>query len=112
MLRQRGQLFGEFFGVLLSYPGTSGAVRDFADLTAAVHERGAQVVVAADLLGLCSSPSTLPIDLIAAVAAEGKSNRDIAQELFLSVKTVETHLSAVYRKLDISGRAELAASLG
>jgi DNA-binding CsgD family transcriptional regulator len=48
---------------------------------------------------------------IAAVASEGKSNREIAQALFLSVKTVETHLSAVYRKLDIAGRADLAAAL-
>ena len=43
---------GEFFGVLLAYPGTSGAVRDHAALVAAAHERGAQVIVAADLLGL------------------------------------------------------------
>jgi DNA-binding CsgD family transcriptional regulator len=48
---------------------------------------------------------------IAAGAAEGKSNREIAQALFVSVKTVETHLSAVYRKLDIAGRAELAGAL-
>jgi DNA-binding CsgD family transcriptional regulator len=48
---------------------------------------------------------------IAAAAAEGRSNRDIAQALFVSVKTVETHLSAVYRKLDIAGRAQLATAL-
>ena len=48
---------------------------------------------------------------IAAVAADGKSNREIAQVLFVSVKTVETHLSAVYRKLDIAGRSGLAAAL-
>ena len=43
---------GEFFGVLVSYPGAGGAVRDHAELVAAAHERGAQVIVAADLLGL------------------------------------------------------------
>ncbi|HEU5160261.1 MAG TPA: aminomethyl-transferring glycine dehydrogenase [Streptosporangiaceae bacterium] len=43
---------GDFFGVLLQYPGTSGAVADLAPLAAAAHERGAQVVVAADLLAL------------------------------------------------------------
>jgi ATP/maltotriose-dependent transcriptional regulator MalT len=48
---------------------------------------------------------------IAAVAAEGMSNREIAQALFVSVKTVETHLSAVYRKLAIAGRPELAGAL-
>jgi glycine dehydrogenase len=43
---------GEFFGVLLSYPGASGAVRDHEALIEAAHERGAQVVVAADILAL------------------------------------------------------------
>src|SRR3954465_11254137 len=40
------------FGVLLSYPGASGAVRDHRTLAAAAHEAGASVVVAADLLAL------------------------------------------------------------
>jgi glycine dehydrogenase len=40
------------FGVLLQYPGASGAVRDLSALTEAAHERGAQAVVAADLLAL------------------------------------------------------------
>src|SRR3954471_6728191 len=40
------------FGVLLSYPGASGAVRNYRDLAAAAHEAGASVVVAADLLAL------------------------------------------------------------
>ncbi|MEZ5116755.1 MAG: aminomethyl-transferring glycine dehydrogenase [Candidatus Nanopelagicales bacterium] len=43
---------GDFFGVLLSYPGDSGAVRDLTPLIEAAHESGAQVVVAADLLAL------------------------------------------------------------
>jgi glycine dehydrogenase len=43
---------GDFFGVLVQYPGASGAVRDFGPVAAAAHERGAQVVVAADLLAL------------------------------------------------------------
>jgi glycine dehydrogenase len=40
------------FGVLLSYPGASGAVRDHRALAATAHEAGAAVVVAADLLAL------------------------------------------------------------
>ncbi len=40
------------FGVLLAYPGASGAVRDHRALAAAAHETGAAVVVAADLLAL------------------------------------------------------------
>ncbi|MEP6599712.1 MAG: aminomethyl-transferring glycine dehydrogenase [Actinomycetota bacterium] len=42
----------EVFGVLLQYPGASGAVRDLAPVVAAAHERGALVTVAADLLAL------------------------------------------------------------
>ena len=42
----------EFFGVLLSQPTASGALRDDAELIAAVHERGALVAVTADLLSL------------------------------------------------------------
>ncbi|HET6951890.1 MAG TPA: LuxR family transcriptional regulator [Acidimicrobiales bacterium] len=46
------------------------------------------------------------------LAAAGRSNRAIAHELFLSVKTVETHLAAVYEKLGVTTRAELPAALG
>jgi DNA-binding CsgD family transcriptional regulator len=45
------------------------------------------------------------------LAAAGKSNRAIAQELFLSIKTVETHLAAGYRKLGVNTRADLAERL-
>ena len=43
---------GELFGVLLQYPGASGAVRDLAPVIEAARERGAQAAVAADLLAL------------------------------------------------------------
>jgi glycine dehydrogenase len=43
---------GDFFGLLLSYPGVSGAVRDHAELVAAAHQREAKVTVATDLLAL------------------------------------------------------------
>jgi DNA-binding CsgD family transcriptional regulator len=45
------------------------------------------------------------------LAAAGARNRDIADELFLSPKTVESHLRAAYRKLAIGSRAELPAAL-
>jgi glycine dehydrogenase len=43
---------GAIFGVLVQYPGASGAVRDLHPIVSAAHERGALVVVAADLLAL------------------------------------------------------------
>jgi ATP/maltotriose-dependent transcriptional regulator MalT len=48
---------------------------------------------------------------IAALAAEGLSNRDIAQSLFVTLRTVEMHLSNAFRKLDISSRTQLPAEL-
>src|SRR4029453_12193906 len=44
---------------------------------------------------------------IARLVAEGKTNRDVAAILFVSPKTVEFHLTRVYRKLDIRSRTEL-----
>jgi len=49
---------------------------------------------------------------IASMAAAGASNRDIAQALFVTVKTVETHLSRAYQKLSLTGRGQLASALG
>lgn len=48
---------------------------------------------------------------VADLAASGMSNRQIAQSLFVTVKTVEAHLGASYRKLDIRSRRELPAAL-
>ena len=44
---------------------------------------------------------------IAAMVAEGRTNRNIADSLFLSPKTIEFHLGHVFRKLDVSNRTEL-----
>jgi DNA-binding CsgD family transcriptional regulator len=48
---------------------------------------------------------------VADLASEGLTNRQLAQTLYLSPKTVEMHLGRVYRKLDIAGRGALAAAL-
>ena len=46
---------------------------------------------------------------VAELAARGMTNRQIADSLFVTVRTVESHLSNVYRKLGVSTRADLAA---
>jgi len=48
---------------------------------------------------------------VARMAATGLSNREIAENLFVTRKTVEVHLSSVYRKLEISGRNQLKQAL-
>ena len=48
---------------------------------------------------------------VAEMAASGLTNRQIAQSLFLTVKTIETHLAATYDKLGIRSRRELPSAL-
>jgi DNA-binding CsgD family transcriptional regulator len=48
---------------------------------------------------------------VAGLAAQGLSNREIAETLVVTTKTVETHLASVYRKLRLGARAELTARL-
>jgi DNA-binding NarL/FixJ family response regulator len=46
------------------------------------------------------------------MAAANVTNRAIADELFVNVKTIEGHLSRAYRKLGVTSRFELAEALG
>ncbi|MDN5915208.1 MAG: AAA family ATPase [Pseudonocardia sp.] len=48
---------------------------------------------------------------VVVLAADGLSNRSVAQALFVTAKTVETHLGHAYRKLGVTGRDELAGAL-
>jgi RNA polymerase sigma factor (sigma-70 family) len=48
---------------------------------------------------------------VAQLAASGMSNKQIAQTLFVAVKTVETHLHRCYKKLDVNSRAQLTSAL-
>ena len=49
---------------------------------------------------------------VAEMAAEGLTSRAIAEQLFVTHKTIETHLGHIYRKLDIPGRRHIAEALG
>ncbi|MDQ6806247.1 MAG: LuxR C-terminal-related transcriptional regulator, partial [Actinomycetota bacterium] len=49
---------------------------------------------------------------VSQLAAEGLTNREVAQALFVTVRTVEMHLTAAYRKLEIDSRNKLADALG
>ncbi|WP_371674955.1 AAA family ATPase [Streptomyces sp. NBC_01276] len=63
--------------------------------------------------------ATIPLDSlthserrIATLAERGHSNKGIAEALFITPRTVEMHLTNVYRKLDVRGRADLPRGLG
>jgi DNA-binding CsgD family transcriptional regulator len=48
---------------------------------------------------------------VAEAARDGMSNREIAESFFISLRTVETHLTHAYQKLGIQARTELVAAL-
>jgi DNA-binding NarL/FixJ family response regulator len=68
-------------------------------------------------LGPGPPQSALPAGLtrreaeIARLAAQGLRDKDIAQALTLSVRTIESHLATTYRKLNIASRRELDGAL-
>lgn len=74
--------------------------------------RAASDTAAWTLRGLDAPPAlTRREEQIAALAAAGRRNQQIAEDLSVSVRTVENHLTAVYAKLGISGRPELDQAL-
>jgi DNA-binding CsgD family transcriptional regulator len=58
-----------------------------------------------------SSGLTATEERVASLAAQGLANREIASTLYMSVHTVEAHLSRTYRKLGVRSRAALAGRL-
>jgi DNA-binding CsgD family transcriptional regulator len=66
--------------------------------------------------GLVAAPSVVPLTgrerEVAVLAAAGVSSKEIAERLYLSVRTVNNHLQHAYTKLGVVSRRELAVALG
>ena len=128
--RDAGELAGaaddfEALGaMLLAAEAASGAAEAFSragDQRAAVAAvRRADTLAAACegavTPGLVRPATAVPLSgrerEIAMLAAEGMSSKDIAERLYLSVRTVDNHLQHAYAKLGVSSRAGLAQALG
>ena len=99
-------------------PPLQGALTIARDARAApLRDRAAEELKATG--ARVSRPASAGVDAltasehrIAAMAAAGMHNRDIAQALFVTVKTIETHLGHIYQKLDLTGRGQLTTALG
>jgi DNA-binding NarL/FixJ family response regulator len=80
----------------------------FADLGAALWEARAAEELERVAPGRAAGELTPAERRVAALVAEGRKNREIGQTLFMSVATVEAHLTRIYRKLGLRSRSELA----
>ena len=83
----------------------------FADMGAALWEARVVADLERAAPGRASGILTPAERRIAELVAEGKRNREIGQLLFMSVGTVEGHLTRTYRKLGIRSRSELSRRL-
>jgi DNA-binding CsgD family transcriptional regulator len=86
----------------------TGAREAFAAMGAATWEARAAHELERAAPGRRAGTLTPAERRIAALVAEGMRNREICQALFMSVGTVEAHLTRMYRKLGIRSRSELA----
>lgn len=84
------------------------ARRRFAEIGATLWEARAAEELERASPGRAGGELTATERRVAALVAEGRKNREIAQALFMSVATVEAHLTRIYRKLDLRSRSELA----
>ncbi|HSL63058.1 MAG TPA: helix-turn-helix transcriptional regulator, partial [Gaiellaceae bacterium] len=79
----------------------------FAAMGAALWEALAAAELERVAPGRSAGELTPTESRIAELVADGRKNREIGQTLFMSVPTVEAHLTRVYRKLGIRSRSEL-----
>jgi ATP/maltotriose-dependent transcriptional regulator MalT len=82
-----------------------GALRDADAAAALMRSLGAKGRAGPRAIGLLSRRETEVLGLL----ADGLSNREIAERLYISPKTAEHHVSRIYAKLGVSTRAEAAA---
>jgi DNA-binding NarL/FixJ family response regulator len=82
-----------------------------ARAAAALHEARRRLGLAEPASGAGTAGLTRRELEIARMAAQGMSDRDIAAALVVSIRTVESHLAAAYRKLGIGSRRGLATAL-
>jgi DNA-binding CsgD family transcriptional regulator len=80
----------------------------FAGMGAALWEARAAEELDRAAPGRAAGELTRAEQRVAAHVAQGQRNREIAAALFMSIATVEAHLTRIYRKLDIRSRTELA----
>jgi DNA-binding CsgD family transcriptional regulator len=84
------------------------ARRRFADMGAVLWEARAAHDLERAAPGRSTGALTPAERRIAYLVAQGRRNREVAQALFMSIATVEGHLTRTYRKLGIRSRCELA----
>lgn len=84
----------------------------FHNLGTPIHERQARTELASVGGRRRQEQLLTPVEQrIADLVAAGQTNREVAAVLFTSVRTVESHLARIYRKLGVRSRTELAARL-
>lgn len=92
--------------------GVVEAVRSVVATAGAPARRGAARYRIEDRYSRYLDKLTVSEQQVAMLAAMGRSNRNIARSLSVTVSTVEQHLTRTYRKLQVAGRQELRARLG
>jgi DNA-binding CsgD family transcriptional regulator len=83
------------------------AIGIFDQVGAALWSAKARVELARVGGGAAATELTPTEDRVVQLVAEGKTNREVADALFVTVKTVEANLTRIFRKLGIRSRAEL-----
>ena len=92
----------------LAAEALSGSAETFAEMGATLWAARAQEELERAAPGRAAGELTAAESRVAGLVADGKRNREIAEALFMSVATVEAHLTRIYRKLAIRSRSELA----